>query len=82
MALAALYPHYETGGTSGVSLFYLNREGATVYHAPKNEPIFSIILSSVVCLQSTSADTTVWQNILCLCIMLSLFLYEYQHESR
>ncbi len=46
MALGALCPHSETRGTSGVSLFLLNPQGACVYHAPKYEPIFSIILRS------------------------------------
>lgn len=44
--LCALCPHYETRGTSGVSLFLLNPQGASVYHSPKYEPIFSIILWS------------------------------------
>lgn len=35
----------KTRGTSGVSLFLLNPQGASVYHAPKYEPIFSITLS-------------------------------------
>lgn len=46
MVFGALYPHYETRGTSAVSLFLLNPQGASVYHAPKYEPIFSIILWS------------------------------------
>lgn len=36
---------HNTRGTSGVSLFLLNPQGASVYHVPKYEPIFSITLS-------------------------------------
>lgn len=42
LLLGALCPRRETRGTSGVSLFLLNPQGASVYRAPKYEPIFSI----------------------------------------
>lgn len=55
MALCALCPHYETRGTSGVSLFLLNPQGASVYHPPKYKPIFSIVLwSPRMCVGRTS----------------------------
>lgn len=76
MALGALYPHCKTRGTSGVSLFLLSPQGASVYHAPKYEPIFSIILS----LQrkpSTSSDKCL-KNIMLLCIMLSFLKINHQ----
>lgn len=55
-AVGALYPHDRTRGTSGVSLFLLNPQGANVYHTPKYEPIFSIILS-VQRKPTSSSDT-------------------------
>lgn len=78
--LGALYPHYETRGTSGVSLFLLNLQGASVYHAPKYEPIFSIILWSPQ-LSVCSASPSTSPKTFCCFAPCCLFWYTISLES-
>lgn len=80
MALGALCPHHETRGTSRVSLFLLNPQGAGVYHAPKYESIFSIILWSPwmsVCRAcfSNSPDITVRKTFCCFALRCLFFFF-------
>lgn len=84
MALGALCPHYKTRGTSGVSLFLLNPQGASVYHAPKYEPIFSIILWSPrmsVCRESPPLQQTHVRKTFCHFALSCIFLIKYESEK-